>query len=138
MYNRTLVLGTCVRVPLWVSAPAAAALATCVAEKAKNRKRKVPMNSPTMATKWFLILLGMKPMHGMRSSFLWPGRSRPRRPGKLRPLICGRSKFMVPARCLAGGEVRVRVGARGGAKSAVGRGLMFRARVSWIDEDAVW
>lgn len=49
MYNSTLVLGTCVRDPSLVSAPAAAALATWVAEKAKNKNRNVPMNSPIIA-----------------------------------------------------------------------------------------
>lgn len=35
-----------------------AALATWVALKAKNRKRNVPTNSPTMAMKWLRILFG--------------------------------------------------------------------------------
>jgi hypothetical protein len=32
--------------------------ASCVPENAKNRKRKVPANSPNMATTWFLTLSG--------------------------------------------------------------------------------
>lgn len=39
-------------------AAAAPALATWVAEKAKKRNRKVPANSPIMAMKWFLMVVG--------------------------------------------------------------------------------
>lgn len=98
IYSRILVLGTCVRDPSAVPAPDAAAFATCVAEKAKNRNRKVPMNSPTIATKWFRGLLGRKPMKGTRSSFLVLSPLRGLRPGMFRPLIEGTLMFIVPAR----------------------------------------
>ena len=40
-----------------------------VPEKAKKRKRTVPVNSPHTAMKWFRILSGKKPMRGTR--LLW-------------------------------------------------------------------
>ena len=82
IYSSTLVFGT------WLSfalEPAASALATWVAEKAKKRKQKVPTNSPDPAMKWFRILFGRKPMNGNRSSFLFGSLGLRFMPGKLKP-----------------------------------------------------
>jgi len=43
-------------------------LATCVAAKAKNRKRKVPTNSPVHAMNRWRTLLGSHPKPGRRRS----------------------------------------------------------------------
>jgi len=52
MYRRVPVLGAWDKLPSVPPAvPAEAALATCVALKAKKRNRKVPANSPAMAMK---------------------------------------------------------------------------------------
>lgn len=95
MYSRTLALGTLVKLASSVAAPAAEALATCVALKAKNRNRKVPINSPTIATKWLRGLLGKKPRKGILSSFLWPAFLRLPKPGMEMKLLEGWLMFIL-------------------------------------------
>jgi hypothetical protein len=75
IYSRVEALGTSGLEP---TAPAAAALAICAAEKAKNRKRKVPMNSPTKAMKWLRTGLGSHSKPIKRRALEWlasPGRA---------------------------------------------------------------
>lgn len=80
IYSNTGIFGTPGSDPSGLTAaPAAAVLATCVAVNAKNRNMNVPMNSPTMATKWLRNLFGKKPMPGTRSSFLFGSEGVPRR-----------------------------------------------------------
>lgn len=98
MYNKAPVFGTWLRDPLPpVSEPIVDALATCVAEKAKKRKRKVPQNSPIIAIKWLRNLLGSHSNPGNRRSPFGP------RPfcltnGRCRPPE-GASTFMLIGEC---------------------------------------
>ncbi len=48
---------SCVRFGPVLVEPCVPRLAICVPPKAKKRKKKVPMNSPREATKWFLMFL---------------------------------------------------------------------------------
>lgn len=53
--------------------------ATCAAERAKNRNENVPTNSPSMAMKWFLTLVGIQLVQGSRrtgSPWFWFSTSR--------------------------------------------------------------
>lgn len=72
------------------------------------------MNSPTIAMKWFLGLLGKKPRYGILSSFLCfplsPVLGRARKPGRFRPVDLGLLMFMVEA---GGRDVRRVEGASG-------------------------
>ena len=72
------VFGVCEMPPLppfavLLAAFEVAAFATCVAEKAKKRKRKVPQNSPAMAMKWLRTLFGSHSKPGIRRSFVVEG-----------------------------------------------------------------
>ena len=59
----------------------------------------MPMNSPTIAMKWFLGLLGRKPRNGILNSFLCfplsPLLGLERKPGRFRPDDLGALMFMV-------------------------------------------
>jgi len=93
MYNSTEVLGAFGTV---VPPLAVAAFATCVAEKAKNKNRNVPTNSPIMAINRLRTRLGSHPNPASRLSpgwlesvvgFLMPG--------KTMKLLAGLSTFIL-------------------------------------------
>ena len=75
-----------------------AALTAFVPPKANRRKRKVPTNSPIMATKWFLMSRGRKPRNAIRQETwvsLSPGMFSERFFHGMRRERPGRSTFMV-------------------------------------------